>query len=361
LTGNQFNYWNLIFHISIAFTVISLVILATTLSYKHKIAKILLIIALIIEGYFNISSKLPINSPIDPAIIFQPNSLTKYLQMITKTTDRITVPAQHSYSTDFLNLQQDRGYVALASQYGVYINEVLTNDEKEFFNLRNIIGLKYIVKKKGENYYDLIKIKEISQNTQKNEYYSYNYSTLLWEPDLLGTTYVIYINPHAYHRLFTISKLKTIDNQDFTDFNDFSKSKSYLFTINQLKRGEALVEKNNSLKKTYSSNGSITLIEYAKSYLKAEINSNEDTFLVNSTAFYPGWITKIDGVNRQNVRTNWFMIGLPVPKGKHVVEFQYIPYGFYYGLIILITGIFIWFLVFALHKTILSFLFKFKR
>ena len=51
-------------------------------------------------------------------------------------------------------------------------------------------------------------------------------------------------------------------------------------------------------------------------------------------SFYPGWSASIDGTEVDHYRANLAFRALPIPAGRHVVEFRYDPRGFVVGAII---------------------------
>tara|TARA_R110002049_G_scaffold261101_2_gene437192 strand:+ start:4308 stop:6746 length:2439 start_codon:yes stop_codon:yes gene_type:complete len=71
---------------------------------------------------------------------------------------------------------------------------------------------------------------------------------------------------------------------------------------------------------------SITLKEVRPNYLKYESNNSNDGFAVFSEVYYGnGWKTFIDGEETTHIRVNYTLRGLPIPAGKHIVEFKFDP------------------------------------
>ena len=65
-----------------------------------------------------------------------------------------------------------------------------------------------------------------------------------------------------------------------------------------------------------------------------EVHSSRAAFFLMTDSFYPGWSAFIDGTEVDHYRANLAFRALPIPAGRHVVEFRYDPRGFVVGAII---------------------------
>jgi len=63
--------------------------------------------------------------------------------------------------------------------------------------------------------------------------------------------------------------------------------------------------------------------------------SGKGGLLVQTDAWYPGWIARVDGVERPLLRVNHGLRGVAVPPGDHEVQFLYVPRRFLLGLFLL--------------------------
>lgn len=71
---------------------------------------------------------------------------------------------------------------------------------------------------------------------------------------------------------------------------------------------------------------SIKLIEVQPNYIKYESNNLKDGFAVFSEIYYGnGWKTFIDGLDTTHMRVNYILRGMPIPAGKHIIEFKFDP------------------------------------
>ncbi len=83
---------------------------------------------------------------------------------------------------------------------------------------------------------------------------------------------------------------------------------------------------------SFSTGGSIRLVEYKPNYLKYEAQATGASLAAFSEIYYPkGWVAKIDGKETGYVRLNYVLRGIEVPQGEHVIEFEFIPNSYYVG------------------------------
>ncbi|WP_027136492.1 YfhO family protein [Gaetbulibacter saemankumensis] len=70
----------------------------------------------------------------------------------------------------------------------------------------------------------------------------------------------------------------------------------------------------------------IKVLKHAPNYLKYESNNSNDGFVVFSEIYYGnGWKTFLDGKPVNHMRVNYTLRGMPVPGGKHIIEFKFDP------------------------------------
>ena len=78
----------------------------------------------------------------------------------------------------------------------------------------------------------------------------------------------------------------------------------------------------------------VSVIEYKNNEVTLETASEDDSFLIFSDTYYPGWRAYIDNIETKIYRTNGIIKGIYIPKGKHSVVFKYVPSYFWIGAII---------------------------
>jgi uncharacterized membrane protein YfhO len=79
------------------------------------------------------------------------------------------------------------------------------------------------------------------------------------------------------------------------------------------------------------------IISYTPNRVIIAKNEGEGTLVLSDT-YYPGWKATIDGVEEKVLRVNNIFRAVEVPKGKHIVVFDYKPKSFTWGLIITIIS-----------------------
>jgi len=78
--------------------------------------------------------------------------------------------------------------------------------------------------------------------------------------------------------------------------------------------------------------GSASILEYSSRRVLLETVSGAPEFLVLLDSYYPGWSAFVDGNEVAIRRANYAFRAIPVPAGKHRVEFVYKPRLFFTGL-----------------------------
>jgi hypothetical protein len=77
---------------------------------------------------------------------------------------------------------------------------------------------------------------------------------------------------------------------------------------------------------------SITLVKNDNDIINYTSTSSTNQFAVFSEVYYSeGWKAFIDGKETPIVKVNYILRGLPVPAGKHNIEFRFEPSGYYKG------------------------------
>jgi len=87
-----------------------------------------------------------------------------------------------------------------------------------------------------------------------------------------------------------------------------------------------------STKETYSAEGSILLATYKPNDLVYKTEANAEQFAVFSEIFYPkGWNAYLDGKIVPHTCVNYLLRGMPIPAGKHTLEFKFEPKSYAIG------------------------------
>lgn len=337
---NPFNSTNL--YQSIFLTALITGLTITALVYKSlnlRLAKIILVIALLTEAGTVVSSKFYLNSKIDPSRILRPSAVISAIKKQIKPMERVDLVGtpQHTYSTDFLNLEQVQGYTSMASQYGVAIDGALNGSPNyDKTNLIKILGIAYFVGKGENDYSGLTKIGSFKQSVEvKNqEFFTFNDVASAWEPVPPGTAYSIYGIANVFPRAYLAAGIRETESQ----------SKEILEAIGKLSDPKTVFINTKDVQSVNIAPGQVEILEYSRNYLKIKTVSDGVSFLANSTGYYPGWELRVNGERKKPIEVNWFMLGSYLPKGENIVEFFYLPYGLIAGLLYFTLAILGWLL-----------------
>lgn len=294
-------------------------------SFWPKLAVSWLFFALLLEAGTLVATKVSLNSPISARQILGPNRLITRLQELVGPGERVDIHgSQNSYCTDLFDLEQTTGYASVGSQYGVFLSEALNQGGSQADNLRDILGIKYLVRKAPIDNPGLKRIAPVFQPEGIPEFFAYNYELGQWEAEPAETEYFFYENPNALERVYLASDIKEGD-----------QTKEILAEIGDLKNPRVVFIDKDDLEKKFLAEGEVELLDYKRNYLKVRTKTESVSFLANSTGYYPGWRVKINNQRANLIRTNWFMMGVYLPEGENLVEFYYLPYGILAGIIYL--------------------------
>ena len=74
----------------------------------------------------------------------------------------------------------------------------------------------------------------------------------------------------------------------------------------------------------FSTDGTISLVEYSPNYLKYNYRAAEDVFAVFSEIFYDkGWRVFVDGKPAEAIRVDYILRGMELPAGEHSIEWRF--------------------------------------
>jgi uncharacterized membrane protein YfhO len=96
----------------------------------------------------------------------------------------------------------------------------------------------------------------------------------------------------------------------------------------------------------------VEFVSETNNHLVLQATSEEDSLLVLSDTYYPGWRAFVDGKKTKIYRADYTFRAIPISAGRHRVEFVYDPLSFKLGALFTILGI-IGCVIYLLHKNVL--------
>jgi hypothetical protein len=140
-------------------------------------------------------------------------------------------------------------------------------------------------------------------------------------------------NPQANGNAWFVKEISLAENAD-QEITGLGKIDTKTQAIMQAKfKSDVKVDPN------YTGQGNIKLVSYKANDLVYESESNETQFAVFSEIYYPkGWNAYLDGTIVPHVPVDYVLRGMPVPAGKHKIEFKFEPQTYKTGNSIAMVG-----------------------
>lgn len=130
------------------------------------------------------------------------------------------------------------------------------------------------------------------------------------------------VNPRANGSAWFVQSLKVVETAD--------EEMKALATLNSKREAVVNGAKFSELTKQTAyivdSTATVKLIGNRPDQLQYEVNNEHEGFVVFSEVYYPkGWNAYLDGQLVSHYEVNYLLRGLPIPAGKHKVEFKFEP------------------------------------
>ncbi|HNR05999.1 MAG TPA: hypothetical protein PKM27_01715 [Saprospiraceae bacterium] len=129
-------------------------------------------------------------------------------------------------------------------------------------------------------------------------------------------------NPDALGNAWFVSRVNTVNTprEEIEAINSMDPAEEAVLLQKEFKNLEVLP--------SYQKNGIIRLVQYSPDHLIYETETSSEQFAVFSEVWYgpdKGWHARIDGRPANHVRVNFLLRAMPVPAGKHQIEFKFAP------------------------------------
>ncbi len=212
------------------------------------------------------------------------------------------------------------GELKEADRLGAYLPE----EGKYFPKTIDALGIKYVLQKNS----DIGK----PWAFQFNNYPKNKFKLIYQDSD-----FQIFENLEALPKAYLVGEyVRETDSQKILD---------KMFDENFDLKKSVVLENDPKIKMGEGSLGKAEIIEYSPNKILLNVNSNDNSILVISDNFYPGWFAKINGNNTEIIRANYTFKGVPIPAGENKVEIFYSPDSFKFAKIISLISILVTILI----------------
>lgn len=198
--------------------------------------------------------------------------------------------------------------------YADKLEDVLKENNR--VTLLKLLGVRYIVEKKGEKEEEIIEDLPV---VWEDGYFRINEFT------------------KAFPRAFTVNDYEIIRSEKDILQRLFSSDIS-------LKDRIILEEEPLGFTKSETNNSTVEFKKYAPNNIDIQVTTEQPTILFLSDSYFPGWKAFVDGKESHIYRANYSFRSVVVPTGDHIVTFLYEPRSFYYGVVVGGIGILLFFL-----------------
>jgi len=128
-------------------------------------------------------------------------------------------------------------------------------------------------------------------------------------------------NPYALGNCWLIKDIKFVQNADdeMLSLNHFNPATTAITNVQY----KSLIGNDHF---SVDTNAYIHFVQNVNDYIKYESNASSPQFAVFSEIFYSqGWNAYVDGKQVPFCKVNYALRGMPLPAGKHIVEFKFEP------------------------------------
>lgn len=257
-------------------------------------------------------------------------------------------------STDATVYLQDLSKKDVFRVQGIGIGHITEPNRNCIYQLQSFIQSGILKLKRYDNFLEFTKFSQRPDTSFRRfidflniKYICYNRDWPVNEPDFKlvynqGNEF-IYENKRAYPRAFIVHRAEKISDEKMVLERFMDKE----FDL----RHNVIVEKDLPSERLQCrgapvvDNSYARIINYTPNKVLIRAVLENDGFLVLSDTYYPGWKAYVDGKRTDIYLTDYFVRSVYLEKGEHIVEFRYLPFTFFAGLVITFISIlylFIW-------------------
>lgn len=141
---------------------------------------------------------------------------------------------------------------------------------------------------------------------------------------------LVYENPTALPRAYLVTNWKVIPDRE--------KRIEYLYHPGFQPHNEVVLGTVLPMSPATLVAGSATITEYNPGKVTVNTQSSQDTLLVLTDQYYPGWKARVDEKDTSILQANEVFRAIVVPAGNHRVIFEYKPESFRVGIMLTLVG-----------------------
>lgn len=143
-------------------------------------------------------------------------------------------------------------------------------------------------------------------------------------------SYRVFENNNSFPRAFVVTNYE-IENND-------SRILRKMFEEDFSLREKIILEKDPQIAKSEENESDAKIVEYNPNNVILEVNSEKEGLLILTDNYYSGWKAYVNDQESEILRANYTFRAVKIPSGTSVVEFDYEPKSFTYGVYLGIAG-----------------------
>lgn len=144
-------------------------------------------------------------------------------------------------------------------------------------------------------------------------------------------SYRVFENNDSFPRAFVVTNYE-IENND-------SEILRKMFEENLSLRDKTILEKDPQIAKSEENNSNVKIVEYKPNNVRLEVNSEKEGLLILTDNYYNGWKVYVNGQESEVLRADYTFRAVKIPAGNSLVEFDYKPKSFIYGIYLGVGGL----------------------
>ena len=137
------------------------------------------------------------------------------------------------------------------------------------------------------------------------------------------------------YRALGTSYHKVLTNTDYEKQNDLSLLLNTIICYE-----EDILEITSYIDTNENDSVDLVNITYGNNYLRGEVATDADSFMVISLPYNEGWKITVNNEVVKTYRVNGGFIGIPIKKGESIIEMNFMPKGFKVGMMMSLVGLF---------------------